>query len=295
MKLQPMHKAFGSEVIDVDLSQDLPTGILASLESALVEHQVLLFRNQDLSDERLLEIGNQLGEVRRLPGGFRNEETVFGIRHLSNLDKDGKPTGQHPDPFNLYWHTDGATLKPPAKATLLYAIQSPGFGVATEFASMIHGLDAFSLAERQRLEQLSAIHDVDLARVFRHGRRVNLQRKASIWRRVKIYYRFLKRLLPGQATVHPLVRRCAATGRQGIVLGNDAWRICGMGWRRGMRELERLTERAVRDGAVLRYTLRAGDLVIWDNRFLLHRATDYDTGKSARVLRQVVVLEHSGT
>lgn len=286
-----MQGAFGREVADLDLSIDLDAATLEAIERALVENQVLLFRGQRLDDARLLEIGRWLGDVRPLPGGYRNTETVFGVRHLSNLDADGRPTGRHPDLFSMYWHTDGATLKPPAKATLLYALQSPDVGVATEFASMIRGFAAFSPGERRQLEQMKAIHDVDLARVFRHGRAVNLQRNAGMAHRLQVYLRFLKRMLPGQATVHPVVRQCAVTGRKAIVLGSDAWRICGMGWRRGMREVDKLTERAVQDGAVLRYPLRAGDLVIWDNRFLLHRATDFDTGEYARVMRQVVIME----
>lgn len=286
-----MQGDFGREVVGLDLSLDLDPATREAIDRTLVEHQVLLFRGQHLDDERLLAIGRWLGDVRPLPGGYRNAETVFGVRHLSNLDEHGKPTGRHPDHFSMYWHTDGATLKPPAKATLLYALQSPEVGVATEFASMIHGLAAFSPEERRHLEQLNAVHDVDLARVFRHGRAVNLHRGAGVTQRLQVYLRFLRRMLPGQATVHPVVRRCAVTGRKAIVLGSDAWRIRGMSWRRGMREVDTLTERAVRDGAVLRYPLCAGDLVIWDNRFLLHRATDYDTGKCARVMRQVVIME----
>lgn len=283
--------AFGRQVIDLDLSHTLAADVIESIKMALTEHQVLLFCGQSLSDERMREIGNCIGEVRALPGGFRGRETVFGVRHLTNLGEDGKPTGRHPDHFSKNWHTDGATLTPPAKATLLYALQSPESGGATEFASMIAGLKAFSSAERCELSKLDAIHDVDLARVFRHGRRVIQQDNVSFVRRMQLWYRFFRRMLPGQATVHPVLRRCEQTGRTAIMLGSDVWRIRGLGWRRGMRDVNKLIERALRGGSVLSYCLQPDDLVIWDNRSLLHRVTDYDTESHSRVMRQVVVLE----
>lgn len=281
------------EVMGLDLSHTLGPDALEAVNRALVEHQVLLFRGQNLDDERMRKIGHSLGEVRTLPGGHRGRETVFGVRHLTNLDDNGRPTGRHPDRFGKIWHTDGATLTPPAKATLLYALQSPESGGATEFASMFAGLKAFSPAERRQLGKLDAIHDVELARVFRHGRRLILQNNVDFVRRMRIWFRFFRRMLPGQTTVHPVVRHCAQTGRTAIMLGSDAWRIRVRSWRRGMREVDELTERAVREGAVLTYCLQPNDLVIWDNRFLLHRVTDYDTAKHTRVMRQVVVLERA--
>ena len=128
---------------------------------------MLLFRNQKLTDQRLNEVASLFGEVRALPGGYIGEENVFGVRHLTNLGPDNKPTGIHPERWSKVWHTDGGFSQPPAKATLLYAIESSRDGGATQFADMYGGLEAFTESERRKLETLDAIHDQELARVFR--------------------------------------------------------------------------------------------------------------------------------
>lgn len=292
--LQPLDGPFGMAVVDIDLSMPVPVETRKALNQALVEHQVLLFRNQHLGDAQLNEVASWFGNIRILPGGHNKlEERVPGIRHLTNLGSDGKPTGHHPDPFSREWHADGAWMPTPARATLLYALEVPEEGGATQFADMYGGLEAFNESERQRLETLEVIHDVELARVLRFGRAITVNKHLGRRQKLRRWLRLIRRMLTGRATVHPVIRTCKDSGRPAIVLGCDAWRICGMGWRRGMREVAELTRRTIRPERVLTHHWQAGDLVVWDNRSLLHRVNDYDFKHDARVMRQVVITERT--
>lgn len=96
LSFRPLDGPFGMEVQGVDLSRHIATKVVHTLDTALAQHQVLLFRNQDLNDERLNEVASLFGEVRALPGGYIAEEKVFGVRQLTNLGPDNKPTGVHP-------------------------------------------------------------------------------------------------------------------------------------------------------------------------------------------------------
>ena len=247
LSLEPLDGPFGMEAKGVDLSGTLSTEIRQSLNKALVEHQVLLFRNQHLGDAQISEVASWFGNVRVLPRvRYKGEEFVPGVRHLTNLGDDGRPSGEHPDPFSREWHADGAWMPIPARATLLYALEVPKEGGATQFADMVGGLEGFDESERRRLETLEVIHDVTLARVLRFGRAVNIKQYVGVKRQLRLWLRFLRRLLPGATTVHPVIRICPENGRAAIVLGADAWRIRGMGWYRGMREVAQLTQRSVR-------------------------------------------------
>jgi alpha-ketoglutarate-dependent taurine dioxygenase len=290
--LHPLDGPFGMGVVGIDLSRPVPVETRKALNQALVEHQVLLFRNQHLGDAHLSEVASWFGNVRVLPGGHNNlDERIPGVRHLTNLGSDGRPVGEHPDPFSREWHADGAWMPSPARATLLYAIEVPREGGATQFADMYGGLEAFDESERQRLATLEVIHDVELARVLRYGRAITVNKHLGRRQKLRRWLRFMRRMLPGRATVHPVIRTCRDSGRPAIVLGCDAWRVCGMGWRRGMREVAELTLRSVRPERVLTHHWQAGDLVVWDNRSLLHRVNDYDFKHDARVMRQVVIAE----
>jgi len=290
LTLHALDGPFGMEAKGVDLSGKLTTGLRQSLNKALVEQQVLLFRNQQLGDAQIREVASWFGDVRVLPRVRRKgEEIVPGVRHLTNLGADGRPSGKHPDPFSREWHADGAWMQIPARATVLYALEVPREGGATQFADMVGGLEGFNESERGRLDKLEVIHDVELARVLRFGRAVNINQHVGRKRQLGLWLRFLRRLLPGATTVHPVIRISPENGRAAIVLGADAWRIRGMGWYRGMREVARLTQRSVRSELILTHYWRPGDLVIWDNRSLLHRVEDYDFKREARVMRQVVI------
>jgi alpha-ketoglutarate-dependent taurine dioxygenase len=287
--LSELNGPFGIEALEIDLATDPTARTRHALNRALVDHQILLFRNQHLDDTRIYQVASWFGKVRVLPGGYRGEERVPGVRHLTNLGLDGRPTGRHPDPFSREWHADGAWMQTPARATLLYALRVPDAGGETQFADMYGGLEAFNESERRRLEQLEVIHDVELSRLLRYGRAVNLSRQ----QRLQLWLRFLRRFLHRRATVHPVIRTCPDTGRPAIVLGCDAWKIRGMGWRRGMREVAELTRRSIRHELILTHRWYPGDLLVWDNRSLLHRLTDYDLDSDARVMRQVVLVEQT--
>jgi taurine dioxygenase len=275
------------EALNIDLNKYQSARTRHTLNKALVEHQVLLFRNQRLEDSRIHEVASWFGKVRAFPRGYRGEERISGVRHITNLGNDGRPSGRHPDPFSQEWHADGAWMPTPAKATLLYALEVPNANGSTQFADMYGGLESFTETERRQLEKTEVVHDVELSRLLRYRNIIHL----STQQRMRLWLRFFKRRLDRRATIHPAIRTSPDTGRQALVLGCDAWKIHGMGLRRGMREVDELTKRSIRDELILTHHWCPGDVLVWDNRSLLHRATDYDLHNNIRVMRQVVLIE----
>ncbi|MCB1866933.1 MAG: TauD/TfdA family dioxygenase [Chromatiales bacterium] len=292
MVLAPVAASFGREVQGVDLARAVPRGIRARLSLAVAEHQVLVFRNQTLDARRAREIASWFGSVRDVPGTRFDRQPVRGVRTISNIDVSGRVRATHPDPFSRIWHADGAWMNPPARASALYAQQVPSSGGETVFADMYAATEALHDDRRASIQRLRVIHHVDLARVFRFGRSVVVPSGLPLAVRLRRWRRFLRAMLPGGASVHPVVRVCADTGRAAVVLGADAWRVLGMSRRRGMLFVEQLTSELV--GLAPLYTHRwgSGDLVIWDNRSTLHRVLDYNP-LDRRVMLHLVMLEPS--
>ena len=260
-----------------------------ALHRALLTHQLLLLRGLDLNADGFRRLGGRLGPLRPVPYGMRTEPGMPEVQRLSNLDADGVPTGVNPDPYSLYWHPDGSATRIPSRFTLLYAVRIPNHGGDTHFADMYAACAALTPARRQALVGRFAIHDPDLARHFRHGRPIapaGLNRH----RRLAMRFRFFVRLLSPRTTRHPVICLHEETGRPCLYIGDHAWRITGYRWSTGTRLIDELNAFATTNPQwTYTHSWRAGDLLIWDNRCLLHRGSEYDVAGQPRVMLRAVV------
>jgi alpha-ketoglutarate-dependent 2,4-dichlorophenoxyacetate dioxygenase len=196
------------------------------------------------------------------------------LYRLSNLDAQGKPSGHHPDRGTLAWHTDGSWQPRTGQATFLYAEVVPEQGGETEFCDMYGAYEGLSPQWKQRILSLRAVHNLDFSRTRRHGEQpmTEAQRNA----------------VPPVA--HPIVRTHPETGRKSIFLGDHAESIVGMDYEEGRALIEELNALAVHPDLIYRHRWRPGQLIAWDNRCLMHRATDYDLYTQPRVIRRCTVL-----
>jgi taurine dioxygenase len=235
---------------------------------------MLLFRQQEVSPARQVEFARHFGEVQI---HVMNQYHISGfpeLYFLSNLDANGKPSGRHPDKGTLIWHTDGSWREHTGQATMLYAEIIPANGGETHFCDMYGAYEALSDAWKQRLAGLRAVHSLDFSRSRRHGEDpMNEEQKRQV-----------------PPVDHPIVRTHPDTGRKCILLGDHAETIKDMDYAEGRALVEEINQLIVRPELVYRHHWQPHDLMVWDNRCLMHRATEYDTASEPRVIRRCTIL-----
>ena len=257
--ITPLSSHTGAEVRGVDLTQPIDTALRERLNAAFIDHSVLVFRDQRLSPQQLLEAVQLFGDV--LP----QHNTRFAlpdcpqIHYISN--QDSYPDGKRYIPGEGY-HTDHSNAAEPPKATVLHAVQLPDRGGDTQFVNMHRAYVDLPQATRERIEDLSAIHVYQ----SRHSERKLMALSDTA------------RAAVPDAVLHPLVRTHPESGRKSIYLNPIRIEgIVGMEERDALSLLDELLTHATQPQYEYRHQWREGDMVMWDNRCLLHKANgDYD-------------------
>lgn len=271
---RPLCPAFGVEIVGVDLSQSVDDGLYGRIRAAFTRHQLLLFRDQDVSPVTQVELGRYFGEVQVHVMNQYHADGFPELYSLSNLDENGAPSGKHPDRGTLAWHTDGSWRRVTGQATFLYAVEVPAEGGETHFCDMYGAYDALDDGMRQRLAGLRAVHNLDFSRSRRHAEDPMTEEQ--------------KREVPPVA--HTIVRTHPETGRKCLFLGDHAESIVDLDYHEGRKLVEEINALAVHEELTYCHRWRPRDLVIWDNRCLMHRATDYDAARERRVMRRCTIL-----
>ena len=196
------------------------------------------------------------------------------LYRLSNLDERGKPSGRHPDKGTLAWHTDGSWQRVTGQATIIYGEVMPERGGETHFCDMYGAYERLDAGWKARIAGLRAVHNLDFSRTRRHGEDplTAAQRLAK------------------PPVDHPVVRTHPETGRKCLYLGDHAEYILGMPYDAGRALIEELNALAVHPDLTYEHRWKARELLIWDNRCVMHRATPYDAATQGRVIRRATVL-----
>ena len=258
---ETLSPACGVRLTGIDLSRSLPASAKAAIDAAFLAHHVVVFPAQRLSREAQFEFAAHFGEV-AAHGAHRSgaENKRYRVAHvMSNLGPEGRPVARQSPAANYHWHTDKPYLAAPPLLTMLYAVELPPNGGDTEFANMTMAYDALPEAMKGRIAGLR----VAFRPAFDDGR-------------------------PGAD--HPLVRTHPDTGRKSLYIGNHSTGIVGLAEEEGRALLAELLAHATQPRFVYTHRWRLGDLVMWDNRVLLHRAVlNYDTARDRRVMHRSVV------
>ncbi len=266
--ITPLSPHTGAEIRGIDLKRGIDDATRARLNDAFVEHSVLVIRDQDLSPPQMLDAVRLFGEV------FEQHNTKFSlpdcplVHYISN--KDFFPDGRRYIPGEGY-HTDHSNALQPPKATVLHAIELPDAGGDTQFVNMHRAYETLPDAIRSRIDGLKAVHVYQ----SRHSARKLMDLTAS--RREEV----------PDAVIHPIVRTHPESGRKSIYINPlriDA--IVDMDEPEALALLDELLAHATQLSHEYRHTWRRGDLVIWDNRCLLHKANgDYDMDQTRYLYR----------
>ncbi len=274
IKIKKLHKKFGAEILNYKLSKDLNYKSFKEILKIFNEYGVLLFRNQNLSIKNQVTFGRKFGKVLIHAVNQNHAKGHPEIYVLSNLDNNGQPSGKHPDQGSLYWHTDGSWRKITGQATIMVADIIPLKGGETHFCCMENAYDSLSDNMKLKIDNLFAIHNLDFSRNRRHGHDP-LSKKQKI-------------IAP--PVIHPIVRTHPNTKRKSLFLGDHAEYIENMNYSKGRNFIERLNKLATKTKFIYRHQYKEGDVLVWDNRRLLHKGTKYDTANVKRVMRRTTII-----
>ncbi len=265
-EIRPLSDLIAAEVIGLDLSQPLDAETRQAVYDAFVRYQVLVFRHQHLTKAQQIAFSEQFGTLERHTLSNRGQDEYPQVHTVSNLDADGKPSGRL---GSTQWHTDKSFRPEPSMATILHAVTMPPEGGDTCFADMYSSFEALPEADKAELASLGVVHSWELSRS-------NLGRKLSE-----------AEIRDAPPMTHPLIRRHPDTGRPCFFMGTHASYLDGLPIEEGRARIEQLEEHATNSRFVYRHQWQEGDLLMWDNRCLLHRADqNFDAARYARVLHR---------
>lgn len=276
LQIRALHPSFVAEVTGVDLTVPLSPEDKATIWAAFNEHQVLVFRDQDLDDDAQMRFSRNFGDLERMEAHAANNYNPGHIAIMTNLDANGRKLPlDHPAMVhrerNELWHSDSSFKPVAALTSLLHARIIPPEGGNTDFASARAGYDALSSERKTALADLKCIHRVIAPNETYATTAYNDEQK--------------KRL----TVVHPLVRTNPVNGRKNLYVGSHAQEVIGMPPAAGRALLDELTALCTRPEFVYSHVWRLHDLVMWDNRCTLHRATTFDKRKYERKMHRTTV------
>ncbi|MFH8897646.1 TauD/TfdA dioxygenase family protein [Streptomyces coeruleorubidus] len=254
----------GAEILGVDLSGDLEPALVSEINSALLEHKALVFRDQHLDDAGQLRFASLFGE---LTTAHPTVPSVDGQPQILPVDGDEGIRSN-------VWHTDVTFVRTPPKASTLRSIVVPPYGGNTLIANSAAAYRDLPEPLRELADKLSAVH------TNAYDYAAPKSEKAAEYRK-----RFVSRKY---RTVHPVVRVHPETGERGLFIGGFAQSIVGLG-PSDSRDLLRIFQSYVtRPENIVRVAWTPGDLVLFDNRITQHYAPD-DYGDLPRLLHRVTV------
>ena len=258
----PTGAALGAEIRGIDL-RTIDGDAFDAIHRAWLDHQVLLVRDQRLADQDLIAFSRRFGELDQAPIQENGRRFVDGypeIYVVSNVVEKGVAIGSL-GAGEAVWHTDMSYLADPPKASVLYALEVPPSGGDTSFCTMYGAWESLPDGLRERALRLRVKHDGTY--------------NSGGYLRAGVTPSDDPRTAPG--TLHPLVCVHPETGRRHLYLGRrrNAW-LEGLPLDESNGLLDHIWTAATADALTWRHHWRAGDLVLWDNRCVMHRRDAFD-------------------
>jgi alpha-ketoglutarate-dependent 2,4-dichlorophenoxyacetate dioxygenase len=284
--IRQIHPVFVGDVSGVDVSSPLSDAEVAAIEAGMDRYAVLVFHDQRLTDEQQMAFSRRFGPLEDARGGNitkpEDRRLREGMNDVSNLGRDGQPLDRESrqrlfNLGNMLWHSDSSFRVIPAKYSLLSARVVNPVGGNTEFADMRAAYDALDETTRREIEDLVCEHSLMYSRGSL-GLLDYSEEERAMFRPVR----------------QRLVRTHPVTGRRSLYLSSHAGAIVGMPMPEARILLRDLTEHATQPRFVYVHTWRPRDLVMWDNRQVMHRVRRYDE-RQPRDMRRTTVAGDAPT
>lgn len=270
----PLTPNLGAKVLGIALAEPMSDETFRAVYAAFLRYQVLLFPAQDVPPDRQVALARRFGEVQIHVMSQYHADGFPELYRLSNLDEHGNPSGRHPDKGTLAWHTDGSWRRRSGQATIIYGEVMPEAGGETHFCDMYGAYERLTPEWKQCIADLRAVHNLDFSRNRRHGEdpMTDEQRRAT------------------PPVDQPIVRTHPETGRKCLFLGDHAEYIVGMPYDEGRALIDELNALAPHADLTYEHRWQPRELLVWDNRCVMHKATPYDPATQKRVIRRCTVL-----
>ena len=280
IKVTPIQNDFVADISGVDLHH-ISHQTFEIIYQAWLKFGVVRLRAQNINEDVLQTFSARFGPLEEIPFGRMSEAAKAKVKNrfvtqLSNIVVDGKPIGGLGN-AEASWHSDMTYVSAPPPASLLLGIEIPETGGDTYFADQYAAFAALPAALKLRIADLTIKHNA--AHTSIGSLRPGFEPFDD------------PRQAPG--TVHPIIRRHEETGRQALYLGRREWAyVPGLSLADSEALLDELWHYATRPERVWRQTWQPFDLIIWDNRRVLHRRDDFDPN-SRRLMKRCQVLAHA--
>lgn len=260
--VRPTGAALGADIDGVNLAGALRPEAAAAIKQAWGDHLVLRFRGQRLSDDDLMRFSRQFGELDWAPIAATNDapEGREYIMVVSNVVENGQPIGQL-GAYEAVWHTDMSYIAEPPSASALYSLEAPPSGGDTGFCNMCLAYETLPTELKQQVDGKLCRHDAS-------------RNSAGELRRGFVDAPDASQTVGAE---HPIVRTHPVTGRKALFLGRrrNAY-IPGLPLAESETLLDALWAHATKDEFTWYQQWRAGDLILWDNRSVMHRRDAFD-------------------
>lgn len=270
---------FVAQVSGVDLTRPLSDDDFAQIGDAFARFAVLEFSDQPLDDDQQAAFSERFGpHERAITDAFGGTPSVI---NLSNIDEDGELLDTNDARTqiligNREWHTDSSFKVVPAMASALSARQVPPAGGETEYADMRAAYDALPDTLKAEISDLEAEHSYHYSQgKFGLDAMTDEEQDA----------------LP--PVVHSMVRTHPVTGRKALYIGRHASHILGRPVDEGRALLSELLNHATQEEFTYSHRWRVGDLVMWDNRAVLHRGRPWDDTRYKRIMHRTTIAGDS--
>jgi alpha-ketoglutarate-dependent 2,4-dichlorophenoxyacetate dioxygenase len=283
LSIRQIHPVFVGEVLGADLTGPLTPEQAAAIDAGMDRYAVLVFRNQNITDDQQMAFTLNFGEIENAKGGNITKADEYrlkkGMVDVSNLDKEGRPLARDDRRrmFNLgnrLWHSDSSFRAKPAKYSILSARTVASQGGNTEFADMRAAYDTLDDATRAMIEDLVCEHSLMYSRGSMGFTELTEDEKAMM-----------------KPVRQRLVRTHPVTGRRSLYLSSHAGTIVGWPVPEARDFLRDLNEHATQRELVYVHRWRQYDLVMWDNRQTMHRVRRFDETQPRDVRRTTVAGE----
>ena len=271
LTVQPLHTQFGAQITGIDLTQAIDEGLALRLRQCLADYAVLVLPKQGLNPAQFQAFGQVFGEL--MPQQFKkytlDDFPFIGFNSTNDLPrKNGKLQVRGEN-----YHTDHSNELCPPRATSLVAVQIPSVGGDTQFVDVRQAFDDLYHELKQKIKGLHSMHVLQSSRSPRSFTKLTEEEKAKI-----------------PSHLQPLVIEHPVSGRSALYLNTGRMEgVQGMPEEEGYALINHLYEHATQSKYEYRHRWQVGDLVIWDNRSVMHQANaDYDPEEYRYLYRLMV-------
>ena len=278
IEIRPLHEMFGAEIVGVDATKPLSAAEFVPISDAFETYSVLLFRGPVLSDEQQIALSKHFGHVQVAFKANQTGGSMFSRQSNINFETNEIfPPDHHRITFlkaNMLWHSDSSYMDCGSLCSILAAREVPPTGGNTEVVSTRVAWEELPENLKSRIENLSVVHSLSYARDKMDMSILTDEARAA-----------------APPVKHPLVQVNPKNGKKSMLIGAHAAFIDGWSEEDSRELLDELVERASPPQNIYSHEWRDGDVIVWDNRCVLHRATPFESDKYRRHLERTTITD----